>query len=818
MAGVGSATNRHPSENGITLAQLRSTARLMKQLCKARLLKFTSEFARNTSNYSKDIKWTEINMHNINQEVILKLIPKSDSCSWVEIVTATVQKPQVFVSHNWSEPFRDFMKSIELYHFSSGIGVHDTFFICTFANNQWLVDLGDTLKESPFYKALLGAEGVVLMLDKMGTALARIWCVFEMKATLDIEKPLIVATPLGVISDKAIQASSMHSSQVVEVLKSVDVAQAQATNPVDQRQIMNSIAGVPELTGLQKDENSCQKTLSDDRKAEEGGALLYKYEEELVKKSPGPFEDLNKFIRNHGKTSTADTAEVGCTVDDPALRSLTLAQIRVMARRVETWCAKKYNIYEWDHLTLQQLIDSWIKEFNESKNKRSYMESVAAGPRPPEFLITVSFSMSVKEFMASLEWHAEARALPASAAYWFMPAATAKQEHSNYLIKNKKPISFEAMKHVLGHAVILDAKGSVLERALPCLEIHAGLQSNRIIDLACSSGALAATRPFTEGFEFGAFDGRLAVALLKFDVAKIKGKDEQGIDHAEMTKCTIAGDAYNGGHQKAPAASLKYDKFNSRIHSKAFGPALRHEEYCFSDLPSTLSDVRVTLTCSSLRGLLGETALHVEAARGRRGNVELLLQHKSDPNAQDNDGETPLHYAAMAGQLDTAEVLVMNGALPGLESYFMETPACVASLNAAAFLKVDTASVHRFLAAKQECADVSVQCPGSKQGKAEAAETWAGRFALCCKRRRFPKSTHVDDSPMQQVRGVQDVLRAQGAQIKALQEGVLDELRSQGAQIKSLQEEFEAARTSQRALCADRQCKPAMSGIGGIRL
>ena len=42
----------------------------------------------------------------------------------------------------------------------------------------------------------------------------------------------------------------MASCHVTEVMKAVDVRRAVATNPVDQRQIMNSIAGRDEEEGL----------------------------------------------------------------------------------------------------------------------------------------------------------------------------------------------------------------------------------------------------------------------------------------------------------------------------------------------------------------------------------------------------------------------------------------------------------------------------------------------------------------------------------------------------------------------------------------
>ena len=70
--------------------------------------------------------------------------------------------PRYFVSHNWAEPFRDFMHSIEMHAKHVCARIHDIYFVCTFANDQWHLDLGDQLATCPFYLALMDASNVVL--------------------------------------------------------------------------------------------------------------------------------------------------------------------------------------------------------------------------------------------------------------------------------------------------------------------------------------------------------------------------------------------------------------------------------------------------------------------------------------------------------------------------------------------------------------------------------------------------------------------------------------------------------------------------------
>jgi len=253
--------------------------------------------------------------------------------------------------------------------------------------------------------------------------------------------------------------------------------------------------------------------------------------------------------------------------------------------------------------------------------------------------------------------------------------------------------------------VLLDKNAIVLSRALPCLEMLSIIEQRLPMDLACPSGVLAATQPFSEGWEFGSFDGKLAELILAYDVSKIEGKVVDCCDHAEMTKCRVARLPYKNG-DLAPKECEAYDIFNMRLQSKAFGPVLRsvvameallagNNEKLMSTLHSDVGSA-VSLTNFSLHGLLGETALHIAAAGGHTGALTMLLQSHANPNQQDNHGETALHYAALAGEFGAFKVLVDSGASLSLESYFMETAREVAEENAAAVLSVNTNEIVAF--------------------------------------------------------------------------------------------------------------------------
>ena len=62
------------------------------------------------------------------------------------------------------------------------------------------------------------------------------------------------------------------------------------------------------------------------------------------------------------------------------------------------------------------------------------------------------------------------------------------------------------------------------------------------------------------------------------------------------------------------------------------------------------------------RDTFGGTPLHVAAASGRWGVVEVLVAQGADVNATASNGVTPLHLAASLGHQKVAELLLANGA------------------------------------------------------------------------------------------------------------------------------------------------------------
>jgi len=642
-------------------------------------------------------------MHDINEEIIKKLISNKHPCSWMEIITTEDQSSKYFVSHNWAEPFRDFMHSLETHAAMNCLGIHDVFFVCTFANNQWKLDLGEKLCTAPFYEALQDSTFVILVLDKKATALERLWCIFEITSALTLDnKTLGIVTPLGPIGDKRIQ-----SGPVLEALQGIDVVKANASNPADARQILNLIAGVEEEEGLTKTLEG-KKVLAASAEAPCGSRFAYEYEETLVNANWERFETINTRIREFATKAIPRETPSGCTVDDVAFRAVSLAQLRAMVTKAKfyffseerkAWRAQN-NVKSWMDIKTVNLMDPFLKEQATKAGKSSYMETVSAGKQKPEFVVTCAFLTKAADLLASIEWHAEARDLPDSALYWIIGTAALKEEVDDYIAANRRPPSFEAMPWSEGMVCVLDEKASLLTRALPAVEVYDALSQKKMLDLVCPTGALATTRPFKEGWEFGNFDPGIAKYMIDYDVKKIMGTKIGDLDHAEMVKCMIAGVEYTPG-TKAPEQSANYEAFSERIRSKALGPVLREAAYDgdFDKVREVLSHQlgKVSMDSHALCGHSGEGPMHAAAAGGHDDIVQQLFLQQASPNAQDLDGETPLHYAALGGRDSTVKVLLRMGADPNIESYFGETAATVAIQNPAFFFNVDTAGVEHEL-------------------------------------------------------------------------------------------------------------------------
>ena len=167
------------TERAVTVKQLRQLALFLQRLCKALLLKHSTEHSKDNGCYDEYITWFDINMYDITSEVIKKVIPyvnpkiqgarhskiAQDWCSWSEFVAQRPQPARLMISHWWGGRFRDFMRVIQELCVDEALPGSTPLWVCTFANNQWGEDFGDRLANCPFYRTVAAADMTVICLE-----------------------------------------------------------------------------------------------------------------------------------------------------------------------------------------------------------------------------------------------------------------------------------------------------------------------------------------------------------------------------------------------------------------------------------------------------------------------------------------------------------------------------------------------------------------------------------------------------------------------------------------------------------------------------
>ena len=113
------------------LRHLRGLQQYIMRLCKTGLLKYPDNMYIPETDRGEPIKWARISQHQITSEVIKKIIPELLSCSWSEMVSRKEsQTTDFFCSHGWSEPFREFMATIDEFVQERKVTEDQGFWIC----------------------------------------------------------------------------------------------------------------------------------------------------------------------------------------------------------------------------------------------------------------------------------------------------------------------------------------------------------------------------------------------------------------------------------------------------------------------------------------------------------------------------------------------------------------------------------------------------------------------------------------------------------------------------------------------------------------
>lgn len=712
-------------DRALSVKQLTELRSFLRRLCNARLIRFTeaSKFAGDRR--GEPIDWFEINLYNISDEVIRKVIPEvlSDGgefvdidgapqsapandkwCSWAELVMKPGhrQKAMIMFSHWWGGAFRDFMASVDMLVRDKALSMETKIWICTFANNQFGEDFGANLAECPFIRVLNVVSTTIMIVDRFQGSLTRTWCGLELHHSLKKDNDLELYTSSGRVG-----SARVSSGPLVEAVKAWDMRATEASEESYRRQILNYIAGVEETAGLLTENGQLvldqgrpqldappDAQMLDEEQPRAGKPCEFAYESALFRKRGSAFEDLNMMVRLEVMAKIGrERKKVGCVVSDIISRAISFGQWRTFVKQARDahsaeswhcldWPTQTHHKRIWNEVLTHHVIQAFVKPRTKwDARECSYMELVSDGPQLPNFYVSHIWAFPFHVLAATLDYFAEAMALPDTSTLWIDMIAL-NQNNTEALEKwmNGHQSIFSQCEGLLA---CVGGGELVFARTWCLYEYDSFRDHGKPIYLGCDTGVLASTRPFPAGgWVFGTFDPRIARMLGKWTVESSRTKlPEDKVMIMERLRVS-------GGRSFA-------SRLNMQLRRWGAGPALR--DAAIHGLPEDLEEIRnlcrvpgLSVNSASLRGPGGESPLHLAAAVGNVCAMLELLAGKADPDGEDDILERPLHYAAMAGQTAAVRLLLQHRADAHAESSYRETALEVAEQSPASFLPTVT--------------------------------------------------------------------------------------------------------------------------------
>eukprot|EP00438_Fugacium_kawagutii_P031870 Skav224123 [mRNA] locus=scaffold2427:317724:322270:- [translate_table: standard] len=710
------------AERPLTVKKLNDLRTFLKRLCKARIL--------HGPGTQSHLTWHCINLYDVTDAVIKPVIYfreqerkvspgqamtfwKSVLCgvdpaspasvrtptgfkgfSWAELVNTAPLRPQIMVSHWWGGRFSDFMKAIDNVVDDRALSINATIWICTFANNQFGENLGDSIMETPFVKAIEFAEATILMVDRDAGSLRRSWCCLELHYTIKLERNFELYTSAGLVGSAAVS-----SGPLVDAVSAWDVRDSQASEMAYRRQILNFIAGEPEKHGLQTIDGTAdgKLLLIDGRPQLDEYQDRFSEEQALLTNHRRAFEDLNMDVRVSviGRIGLTKKPK-GCLLPDLCQRGMSLGQLRTFARKAKAVLGRSLPDVPWEKMAVWQLCQDFIIP-ETAKRNCSYAELVVDGPQLPDFFVDYQFNMYFADIMSSIEWFAEAMKLKDSAIFFFNlfgfnqnPEVLSSEMRRCYFVEGRLSLD-QAQLECQG--VLLTTGDNVVEygteqiqpwnmsRAWRCYTIECASRLGQDIYVGCPTGVMACTRLFPNGHsKVGSMSRHVAQAMFDVDI-------ENSACAREPDRRSILAFIQDGcggeGIGRLQRRIQRWAAFHLASELAASG------DKDLDKLSEVCSLRGFSVNAELAKGILGESTLHDAVAARSYATVWRLLD-ECTPDPTDAMHETPLHYAALAGDSRMVQLLLEGRADPYMESVFGETPLDVARDGAAAFLGYDS--------------------------------------------------------------------------------------------------------------------------------
>lgn len=222
----------------------------------------------------------DCNLYHICDSIVKPMTARF-RCSWVNLIMDKVedQIPTFFVSHWWGGGFEETLSMLRFHAWKrKQESKKEVYWICTFANNQHDLTLSKSLNDTPFSRVMERCRGTVALVDNKVEIFKRVWCIFELGKSVEIQQQrqeeggqrfvydLASWLPLGsatwnwstqLVEESAVldlegigscsQKPGGRAADGVAVGGArIDVVRAEASRPQDKSQILAHIAKVGE--------------------------------------------------------------------------------------------------------------------------------------------------------------------------------------------------------------------------------------------------------------------------------------------------------------------------------------------------------------------------------------------------------------------------------------------------------------------------------------------------------------------------------------------------------------------------------------------
>jgi hypothetical protein len=544
---------------------------------------------------------------------------------------------------------------------------------------------------------------------------------------LDRERQLLLCTPSGMVGTQRVR-----SGPILKALSTHDSSKAGASKKIDRQRIKDYISDEylvekPKKNDAPKNEDkngNSEMKVSQFKMLDD--TIFMECSKALERKGLQPEALMTREKRGRNMLKKLSTESFKKNES-----GLTLAQLRDLEVLLKDQCEKSVMVVdgkklEWEKCTTRHLFPSkgqkhagdneWdglaasfmppSKIVDSTKVPApTYAECVNKHKQKPEFYVIVPWDMLLVDVFSAIEWHAEALCLSDRSTYYIHGLCLLNPESrhdADFNRVNFGPLECEDVMHDTSEGVLM-LVGEDLEKcwkengpSLWCLyELWLADQYYELPwDVACCTGICATSRPFVnKKWECGTFNPKIAKT---FAETTFQAEDAFAV---ERDKAMLLRRIEEEGG---------ITKFNESVTSRfsmcMLGPFMRHSAY-MDDGEESLKALwlalkllkkyrcKYTVNLSTFQGSLGETPLHILAARRELEKcidghtiMQALVKAGFDVNDQDDEGETPLHWAAFAGAERTTRFLVRHEANPMKESFNREDPLQIAQAKPSLFL------------------------------------------------------------------------------------------------------------------------------------